>query len=79
MAETSPREALLRRITRARDAAGITDVELAERTLIARTTLQRKLAGVVEFTIGELDAIATVLDLDLNELVNAYTSAKVAA
>jgi len=79
MAEITPREALADRVTSARTAAGISELELANRTHIARTTLQRKLAGAAEFTVGELDSIATVLDLDLIDLVSIYPSARVAA
>ena len=79
MAETTPREALAKRVDRARTAADVSELELANRTHIPRTTLQRKLAGVAEFTVGELATIATVLDLDLSVLVNEYATGKAAA
>jgi len=42
---------------------------LADKTLIPRTTLQRKVAGDADFTVSELARIAHALDMHPGELL----------
>jgi len=77
-ATETPRDALAAAIRTTATIHALTDSELSRITLIPRETLRRKLAGGSEFTMGELDAIATALHVDLTELVGTYTAAKVA-
>lgn len=53
----------------AMEARGISVYELARRTGIARSTLNRRLSGYSPFTLRELDAISTALNLEPGSLV----------
>lgn len=57
------------RIHAAMEAADETVYGLAQKTLIPKVTLLRKLAGGTSFTIDELDAIATALDVTPADLL----------
>ena len=78
MAPITSRGILTTRIKSARDTAGYTDLELAEESHIARSSLQRKLAGVGKFDIEELASIAEVVDGDLTEWIAEYAAARLA-
>ena len=51
------------RIHSAMEAADETVYGLAQKTLIPKVTLQRKLAGGSSFTVDDLDVIASVLQV----------------
>lgn len=63
------RQQVADRIHAAMEAADETAYSLAQKTLIPKVTLLRKLAGGSAFTVDELDAIATALDVEPAELV----------
>ena len=50
-------------VNRAIRARGVTVVELAETSLIPRSTLTRRLSGASPFTVAELDQIAAALNM----------------
>lgn len=52
-------------------SAEISVVVLSEQTGIPRTTLQRRLQGVSEFTVGEVDRIAQALGVPHESLVQS--------
>lgn len=53
---------------------------LADKTLIPRTTLQRKVAGDADFTVSELARIAAALDMHPGDLLpHNFTHQAVAA
>lgn len=59
-------------------ARGVTVVELAETSLIPRSTLTRRLSGASPFTVAELDRIAAALNMPVASL-SAPSAAHVAA
>lgn len=61
---TDPLDLIRDEINSTIDAAGISEAELSRRTLIPRSTLARKLAGVTEFTLSELIRVADALDVE---------------
>jgi len=61
MALINPHRAFADRVEASRANADIPVLKLAELTGIPKSTLQRKLKGVDEFSAGQLVAIATVL------------------
>lgn len=50
--------------------AEVSQTMLAEATGMARSTLNRKLSGDTEFTIGEVEAVARELGLPLSVLLH---------
>lgn len=54
----SSTEAIAERVSQARKDANVSEAELARDTNIARTTLQRKLAGARPFNTAELIALS---------------------
>lgn len=59
---------IARRVRGIRDVRGVTDVELAARSGIPRSTLQRRLDGD-DFTITELQAISDALEVTLESFL----------
>lgn len=57
------------RVRAAMDAAGISEVVLADDTSIPRTTLRRRLAGDSDWMTGELTKVSARLDLPLLDLL----------
>lgn len=53
----------------ARTSAGIGKDRLADQSGIPQTTLKRRLAGVSPFTVAELDAVASVLGVEIETLL----------
>lgn len=47
-------------------AAGLTELNLSERTDIPRTTLRRRLSGASPFTVSELSAIGELLEMPVS-------------
>lgn len=62
-------------IRRAAANQEISDARLAELSLIPRTSLLRKLAGVSEFTVSELIRIADALKVSPADLISVATDA----
>lgn len=62
------------RIHAAMEAADETAYGLAQKTLIPKVTLQRKLAGGSSFTIDELDAIASALGVTPADLLRGVAA-----
>lgn len=61
--------ATLAKIKAAIDTAGLTREEVAARSGIAKTTLLRKLAGFVSFTLDDVASLAAVLNVEPDSLV----------
>lgn len=56
-------------VRRAMEQRGVSQLGLAEATLIPRATLIRRLQGVTPFTITELALIASHLDMQVSDLL----------
>lgn len=56
-------------VSEAIKAGGKTQVEISTKTGIPRATLARRLSGLTPFTVAELAAIATELEIPLTYLV----------
>lgn len=57
-----------KKVVAAIEAGGQTELGIAEATGIPRVTLRRRLQGLNSFTVAELKAIATVLDIKVSDL-----------
>lgn len=68
------RQQVADRIHAAMETADETTYGLAQKTLIPKVTLQRKLAGGSSFTVDELAKIARVLDIEVAELVRGVAA-----
>lgn len=68
------RQQVADRINAAMEAADETAYGLALKASIPKVTLLRKLAGGSSFTVDELDAIATALDVEIAELVRGVAA-----
>jgi len=68
------RQQVADRIHAAMEVADETTYGLAQKTLIPKSTLLRKLGGGASFTVDELDAIATALKVDVAELVRGVAA-----
>jgi transcriptional regulator with XRE-family HTH domain len=67
MADNHPHRAFAEKVDTSRSTAGISVLKLAELTDIPKSTLQRKLKGVDEFTAGQLARIASALGVSAAE------------
>jgi len=54
-------EQITSRIDAAREPLGLSITRLAQESRIPRSTLERRLAEPTDFTLGELERVATVL------------------
>lgn len=60
------------RVSAAIESAGETVLGISQLTRIPRTTLIRRLDGLTPFTIAELAAIATALDISPVDLIGGH-------
>ena len=56
-------------VARAIEQAGQTNLAVAEKCGIPRTTLLRRLSGASPFTVSELERIADLLDMQVHSLI----------
>jgi len=70
--------AVAKAVSEAIKAGGKTQVGISEKTGIPRATLARRLSGLTPFTVAELAAIATVLEIPLTSLVTPIKKQAVA-
>ena len=63
--------AIAAEVSRRMEAAGLSQREVAAKTGIALTTLNRRLTGTSPFSITELAGVASLLDTTVSHLANA--------
>lgn len=68
------RQQVADRINAAMEAADETPYGLAQKALIPKSTLLRKLAGGSSFTVDEIAAIAVALEIEPAELVRGVAA-----
>lgn len=63
------------RITEAIRGSGVTLVWLCDRTGIPRSTMNRRMAHPSDFTVNELERVASALRIDVSSLVGEAAAA----
>lgn len=67
-------QAVAAKVDAARETAGLSVLALSEQSGVARSTLDRKLKGVGDFTVREIKALATALGLTAADLTVIHTA-----